>query len=150
MSESANTGSVAHTGPVGGPLEQQVTQVARYITLADSGFTIPDAANPLNDRHLQDINAPGVVGGSSSVLFFRTTCSGNPTFSVRLNGDFTLQLTPSTPGPHAWHEVVTSLKEKANELTLAVSGQGRVTFSDIVILYTSNQVTVKQPPVVHG
>jgi hypothetical protein len=127
--------------------QQEVTQIARYITIADSGFTIPDAANPQSDRHIQGINAPGATSGSSSVLLFRTMCFGKPTFSVRLNSDFTLQLTPSTPGPHAWHEVVSSPKQTGNELTFAVSGQGQITFSDIVILYTSSQVTVKVPPV---
>jgi hypothetical protein len=38
-----------------------------------------------------------------------------------------------------------TLKAQNNELIFAVSGNGAVTFGDVVILYTSNEVTVKVP-----
>jgi hypothetical protein len=64
---------------------------------------------------------------------------------VRLNSTRLTEQTLSTPGPHTWHEIVLAgaLKAEANELTFAVSGEGSVTFSDVVILYTANQLTVR-------
>jgi hypothetical protein len=62
-------------------------EVARYIVLAESaggGFSIPDAAG-ISDHHFLDIEAPGLLQGSSPVIFFRTTHAGSPLMSVRLN-----------------------------------------------------------------
>jgi hypothetical protein len=133
------------------PFFNEVTRVARFVTVAGSGFTIPDpnAPLPVSDRHIQDIDAPGVVGNTFAVIFYRTDHTGSPTFTVRLN---TTRLTAHAfghPGPDSWHEVIPPgvLKAEDNELTLAVSGEGSVTFSDIVILYTSDQVKVKEEPV---
>ncbi len=130
-------------------------EVARYVTLAGSagGFTIPDpsAELPISDRHFQDIDAPGLINGSQPVIFFRTTHTGTPSFSVRLNSTPLTQFTftNAAPGPHAWHEIIPAgaLRSEDNELTFAVSGEGNVRFGDVVILYKSNKLTVKRPPV---
>ena len=126
-------------------------RVARYVTLAETagGLTIPDAANPLSDRHLQNIHVPGLLNGSLPVIFFRTKNTGRPTFSVRLNNTQLTQHTFADGGLNSWHEIVPAgaLKPENNELILSVSGEGDVTFSDVVILYTSNRLTVKLPPV---
>ncbi len=133
------------------PLFYEEVEVARYVVLAEStfGFTIPDpsATLPLSDRHFQDIDAPGVIGTSRPVIYFRTNHTGNPSCSVRLNGTRLTQNTFSHAGPHSWHEIIPSqvLESEGNELTFAVDGQDWVRFSDVVILYTSNQVTVKKP-----
>ncbi len=127
------------------------TQVARYITVAGSGtgFTVPDpiAPLPISDRHIQDIQAPGLTNGSLPVIFFRTTHTGSPSFSVRLNSTSLTQHTFSDKGPYTWHEIIPAgaLKPADNELTLAVSGDGSVRFSDIVILYISNKLTGRIP-----
>jgi hypothetical protein len=132
---------------IGGLFDE--TQVARFVTVAGSGpgFTVPDPTSPLplNDRHIQDIDAPGLVGGSLPVIMFRTTHTGSPSFSVRLNTTRLTQHTFAAVGPYTWHEIVPkgALKAEDNELTLAVSGTGAVTFSDIVIFYTSNKLTGK-------
>jgi hypothetical protein len=134
---------------IGGLFEE--TQVARYVTLAGSGagFTVPDSTAPLpsTDHHIQDIHAPGLVNGSLPVIFFRTSHAGSPSFSVRLNSAVLTQHTLSDSGPHNWHEIIPAgaLKSAANELTLAVTGDGSVRFSDILILYTSNKLTVRRP-----
>ena len=128
-------------------------EVARYVAVGESagGFTIPDPAAPLplGDRHIRDIHAPGLTNGSRPVIFFRTTHTGNPAFSVRLNATRLTRHTFSTAdsAPRCWHEIVPAgaLRPDNNELTLTVSGDGHVTFSDIVILYTSNKLTVKRP-----
>jgi hypothetical protein len=140
----------AGTGAVGDPIRfSEVIEVARYLTLADSGFTIPD---PSTDRHLQDINVPGVTS-EPAVLFFRTKQSGSVTFSVRLNAQSVLQGVTSVSGAqHSWHEVLPAgaLKETANELTFSVNGSGSVFFSDIVILYKSSHLTMKRPIVLQA
>jgi hypothetical protein len=111
------------------------------------GFTVPDPASQLNDRHIQQIHAPGLLGGSLPVILFRTTHTGRPRFSVRLNSTTLTQHTFTGDGPDTWHEIVPggALKPQDNELTFGVSGQGTVTFSDVVILYKSNELTVKKP-----
>ena len=125
------------------------TRVARYITVAGSenGITVPDATG-ISDTHIQGIHAPGLVA-VPAVIFFRTRHSGSPSFSVRLNATRLTADTLKQDGPHTWHEIIRlgALKPSDNELTLAVSGEGTVTFSDIVILYTSDQLTVRLPPV---
>jgi hypothetical protein len=134
---------------LGGLFEE--TQVARFVTVAGSGagFTVPDPAAPLpvSDRHIQDIDAPGLVTGSLPVIRFRTTHTGSPSFSVRLNATRLIQHAFADVGPYTWHEIVPkgALKAEDNELTLAVSGDGAVTFSDIVIFYTSNKLTGQIP-----
>ena len=40
-----------------------------------------------------------------------------------------------------------ALRAEDNELTFAVSGDGSVTFSDVVILYTSDKLTIVKEPV---
>ena len=125
--------------------------VARFVTILESagGFTIPDPTFPVSDRHIQGIHAPGLIPGSHSVIFFRTRNTGTPRFSVRLNSTPLTQHAFTGAGPNSWHEIVPpgALKPQDNELTLSVQGEGAVNFSDIVILYTSNQLTVRRPPV---
>jgi hypothetical protein len=134
-----------------GGLFFEETQLARYIVVPESagGFTIPDPAFPISDRHIQGIQAPGLIPGSRAVIFFRTRHTKTPAFSVRLNATPLTQHTFTEGGPNSWHEIVPpgALKPQDNELTLFVQGDGHVTFSDIVILYTSNKLTVEQPPV---
>ena len=119
---------------------------ARYVTVAGSagGFTIPDSSG-IDDLHIKSIHAPGLKNGSLPVMFFRTKHTSRPTFSVRLNSTPLTQHTFTDDGPHSWHEIIPSdaIKPKDNELTLFVRGDGNVTFSDIVILYFSNELTVK-------
>lgn len=126
------------------------TRVARFTVLAESagGFTIPHSGG-INDRHFLDINAPGVVPQLLPVIFFRTLHSGRPSFSVRLNAEQLTQHTFADDGPHSWHEIVPvgALKAEGNELVFAVVGEGSVRFSDVVILYTSSELTIKTPPV---
>jgi hypothetical protein len=130
------------------PFFNEVTRVARYVTVSGSGVTIP-GPDGQSDRHIRDVNAPGVVPGAFAVVFYRTDHTGSPAFTIRLNATRLTAHAFAGPGPHGWHEVVPPgvLKPEDNELTLAVSGEGTVTFSDIVILYTSDQVKVPEEPV---
>jgi hypothetical protein len=131
------------------------TRVTRYVALAETagGFTIPSPAFPLSDRHIQGIEFPGVIE-SASVIFYRTRHTGRPTFTVRINGAPLTQFTftDHDPPERAWHEIIPArvadgptLRAQNNELVFGVSGNGAVTFGDVVILYTSNELTVKVP-----
>jgi hypothetical protein len=128
-------------------------RVTRYVALEETagGFTIPDPAFPISDRHFHPIEFPGVIE-SASVIFFRTRHTGRPMFSVRIN-DESLTLytfTDDDPPERSWHEIIpargpggSTLRPQNNELIFGVSGDGVVTFGDVVILYTSNELTVK-------
>lgn len=125
-------------------------EVARYIPVFGTagGFVLPDPAAGISDRHIQQIHAPGLLNGSFPVILFRTRHTGRPRFSVRLNATPLTQLTFETDQPiHSFHEIIPAgaLKPQDNELTFNVSGNGTVTFGDVVILYTSNELTVKRP-----
>lgn len=126
-------------------------QVARYITVAgsDDGFIIPSGDPALNDVHLQGIHAPGLVPGIPAVLYFRTQHWKGSQISVRLNSTTLFRYTAPADGAQSWHEIIEPhvLKEQDNELTLAVSTQDQVAFSEIVILYTSKVLTVTRPVV---
>jgi hypothetical protein len=60
--------------------------------------------------------------------------------------------TDHDPPERAWHEIIPArvadgptLRAQNNELVFGVSGNGAVTFGDVAILYTSNELTVKVP-----
>ena len=124
------------------------TQVTRHIALAETagGFTVPDASG-ISDRHFEGIQAPGLIEGPLPVIFFRTRHSGSPRFSVRLNSTPLTQYTFANDDTRSWHEIIPAgaLKAQDNELTFAVSGTGSVVFGDVVIMYTSGEITVKVP-----
>ncbi|MDQ3822160.1 MAG: hypothetical protein M3321_02835 [Actinomycetota bacterium] len=125
--------------------------VARFVTpVGSSSFTLSDADPLASDRHVRDIEAPGLIGGSLAVLFFRTAHTGTPQYSVRLNATNLTRhaLSAAQAGAHAWHELIPAgaLRPVANELTFAISEGGTVEFSDIVILYRSNKLTVSREP----
>lgn len=153
MNDQARNATASGFGPAA-PLFNEEIAVARFVTVAgsDGGFTIPDPTFPISDVHLSDIAAPGIINGLTSVVFFRTTHTGTPTFSIRLNSTQLLQHTFNHGGPHAWHEIISpgALLPAQNELTLfVIPGEGSVRFSDIVFLYTSNQLTVRKPIEAH-
>jgi hypothetical protein len=131
-------------------------RVARYVALEETagGFTVPTPTS--SDRHFQPIEFPGVIE-IPSAIFFRTRHTGRPRFSVRIN-DASLtqfQFTDADPPERCWHEIIparvasgATLRPVNNELIFGVSGDGAVTFGDVVIVYTSNELTIKIPIVV--
>ena len=128
------------------------TRVTRYVALDETaaGFTIPDPAQPLSDRHFHPIEFPGVIE-VAAVIMFRTRHSGGARFTVRINQERLTQYAfrNDDPPERCWHEIIPArgpagptLRAHNNELTFGVS-EGTVTFGDVVILYTSNEATVK-------
>ncbi len=128
----------------------EVTRVARFVTVSgtENGVTVPDQSG-IGDRHIRAIHAPGLVVGAQAVIFYRTKHTQTPSFSVRLNATRLTAESLGQAGSQSWHEIIPpgALKPQDNELTLAVTGNGSVTFSDVVILYQSDQLTVKKPVV---
>jgi hypothetical protein len=126
--------------------------VARYVALAGTagGFAVPDASGS-SDRHFFGIELPGVTE-SPSAIFYRTRHTGRPSFSVRIN-DATLTkftFTDADPPERSWHEIIPpgpTLKAQNNELVFGVSN-GTVIFGDVVILYTSSELTIRIPVVI--
>ncbi|MFL6577287.1 MAG: hypothetical protein ACJ8MR_11770 [Povalibacter sp.] len=140
----------ARTGPSGLMFFEE-PEVARYIAIPGTagGFQLPDPASGLSDRHIQQIHAPGLLSGLAPVIFFRTRHTERARLSVRLNA------TPLTvytflsgdPPERSWHEIIPAgaLKLQDNELIFSVSGEGTVIFGDVIIMYTSNELTVRKP-----
>lgn len=123
--------------------------VARCLAFHESvggGFTVPDPASGVSDRHIQ-FDAPGVLEGSVAAVFFQTMVeSDEASFSVRLNAPDHLVITTLAKGdPHSWHKLAhpNTLRAIGNELVFAVS-EGKVAFSDVLIVYTSTQLTVRK------
>jgi hypothetical protein len=134
------------------PLFYEEARVTRYIVLPESvgGFTIPNPDTLINDLHADPFDAPGLVPGSLPVIFLGSTPhTAKASFDVFLENPMTQLIThtfAAESAPHDWHKVIppNALKPEGNQLTFAVS-EGSITFSDVVILYTSNQLTVKRP-----
>ena len=124
-------------------------QVARYLVVpgSDGGFLLPGGDPPVGDRHIQDLHAPGVMPGMPAVLLFRTQYIAGTRFTVRLNASFEFLFHAEAAGAQSWHEIISPgvLRAQGNELVLAVGAGGQVVFSEIAILYTSNQLTVTRP-----
>jgi hypothetical protein len=119
-------------------------RIADYTVVrgTDGGFTLPDPASDVNDRHFQDIDAPGVSSGENAVLIFRVNPDGDPvTLQVRLNNTVVLRQTFDTEPQRSWHELVPAgaLKAENNELTVSIDTSnpqhGSVQLSDFVFLY---------------
>jgi hypothetical protein len=138
------------------------TRVTRYVALAETagGFTLPDPT--LTFPHLRSVSPiefPGVIE-SASVIFFRTRHTGRPKFVVSINRATLTEhtFTDEDPPERSWHEIIPArvpgnpqlpggptLTAQQNALVFAISGDGAIIFGDVVILYTSNELTVKVP-----
>lgn len=108
------------------------TSVATFQKLQDANVTLPQGG--INDLHIQ-FDLPGLSG--DGILIFKLRSTGNTTFQFCINDAGTLSFThPATP-TRSFHEIYpfSTLREQANSLTMAVSGDGTVTVSDIIILY---------------
>lgn len=127
--------------------------VARFLTVpgSDAGFLIPSEQNPLSDRHIRGLDAPGLMPGMPSVLYFRTQYTKGTSFTLRLNNSREFSFVAAESEAKSWHELLAPgvLRELDNELTLAVGPVGSVIFSEIAILYMSNKLTVTRPIVLN-
>ena len=113
---------------------------ARYVVVFGGGaFRIDPSSGP-NDRHIQDIHAPGLIRGPN-VLFFRTHHhNGRPTLRVRFGASQQplIQYTFPDMVPVDWQTIIPAgmLLTQNNELIFSISGDGFIDIGDIFILYT--------------
>ena len=151
---TSHTLIAAHAADAAADIFDEVVEVTRFITIAgsDAGITVPDPVTFLSDHHVNPFDAPGLIADAPSIVFFRTTHSGSPRFSLRLNNDQLVVRTIVGEGVMSWHEIAApgSLWSTSNQIVLAVGSTDSVRFSDIVILYKSNQLTVRRPRVFHS
>ena len=136
-----------------------VPEVSRHITFNRTfgGTRLPHLENGifLNDIHFQDINAPGLIVNSMPVLFFTTAHRGLPKFTIRVNSTrvFARDFTRSDTGG-SWHVFIPpgALMRENNEVVLGVSGadqdETEVIIGDMLILYKSNELTIRRPLVI--
>lgn len=130
-------------------------EVARLTTVSATSGGITLSANTISDQHLQGIAAPGIISGSTAILFIRTTHSGKVRFTVRFAASnqhlISHEFSQGEVGPRSWHVFVPPnvIAAHDNELILARAGasEGSITFSDVAILYRSDKLTVRLPPV---
>jgi hypothetical protein len=135
------------------------TSVTRYVALADtaSGFTLPGSSG-ISDRHFQGIAFPGVTA-VPAVIYYRTRHTGRPSFSVRINETPLTHytFTDADPPERCWHEIIPvslvdpSLKAQDNELIFGIgmlTQSDSLVIGDVVIFYTSNELTIKVPIVI--
>jgi hypothetical protein len=131
-------------------LGSRVTRVARVVAIPESvdGFTVGGAGS--SDRHFQDVHLSGLVPNSNVTIFFRVRpLNEDATFQVRLNQTIAAHFTYDEPSntPSHWHKVLPprALEAERNELVFSASGPRApgVEFSDVVLLYQSDETTVK-------
>lgn len=140
------------------PLFFEVTRVSRYVVLPDSvgGVTAPGNAPGVHGSEWAPrFDAPGVVAGLHAVIFFGARSEDEGArFSVRLtrSPQHLMIDTLTDSSLHSWHQIIPPniLTATDNELSFNVSGADSVTFSDVVILYTSDKLTISKPPVIHS
>jgi hypothetical protein len=139
-------------------LEQ--TSVTRYVALADTagGFALPDPSSGSSDRQFF-IAFPGVTA-VPAVIYYRTRHTGRPRFSVRINAASLTQFTftDADPPERCWHEIIPAtqvnrptLQAQNNELIFGIGIEDRsdsLVIGDVVIFYTSNELTIKVPIVI--
>jgi len=136
------------------PLFYEVTRVARYVTLADSvsGVTAPsEAPFVIGSQWAPRFDAPGIVPGAHAVIFFGTEArSEGARFSVRFTraGSHLMNYTLTDTEPHSWHQIIPPnvLTSSDNELIFNAYDGATITFSDVVIMYTSEKLTLPQVP----
>lgn len=118
-------------------------QFAQFIAIRDNLFIIPDPVTGLNDAHIQDIHFADLDATRTAIMAFRIKAKGTVRLTMRFNSNghfIDYKFDPPEPAstrPRSWHEVFDGkdLMAKNNELTIAVSGEGSVELSDVVVLY---------------
>jgi hypothetical protein len=128
------------------PLFYEEVAVVRYIALDESiaGFPVPQPGSITNDRHFFNLAAPGVNDRTPTIVSFRTSHTGSPRFQALLNNSPLFHHTFRDEGPHSWQRLLAAgtLKPEGNSLDFVVF-DGTVTFSDVIIVYTAKELTVK-------
>ncbi len=117
-------------------------RVARYVAITDSDVPITLPTEPHDEAFFGPFAAPGVVTRSQPVLFFQVNPVGSAPVMLRveLNGTTLVNINFTGPAQRSWHEIAPAglLQPEGNQIVVGVSGEGRVSFSDFVLLYQAN------------
>jgi len=134
------------------PLFYEEARVARYAVLPRSigGVTVPgEGPEIVGSQWAPHFDLPGILVEAPAVLFFTATPHDEQTrITVRVTsgGDHLVNHTFADGNPRSWHLAIRPLllKRDDNELIFNVYDGASATFSDAVILYTSNELTIKK------
>ena len=137
------------------------TSVTRHVALAGTadGIQLPDPDSLFNDIEFYPLAFPGLAPGTPAVIFFRTRHTGLPSFAVTLNNADVINytFTNADPPERTWHHIILpdllpdypTLMAQGNDLEFSIEFQeghtGTIIFGDIVIFYTSNELTISTP-----
>jgi hypothetical protein len=114
-----------------------MARIADFVAIQDHGSTLPDPKTGINDVHFPPFDAAD-VSGAPAILAFRVESKGDVVLSGSLNGTLLFQQPFKTTPVRSWHEVISTsglVQATGNNLTLAVTGQGNVTVSDVILYF---------------
>ncbi|NEC92644.1 hypothetical protein [Streptomyces sp. SID12501] len=119
---------------------------AQFVALSDSLMVLPEPISGDHHHHFEKIELAGLDSGRTVILTFKLKVSGKAHLAMSFNKkpnciDYNFDPPePESTRPRSWHEIIpgSDLKASNNELVVTTSGQGRVEFSDIVLLYHAN------------
>jgi hypothetical protein len=113
-----------------------MARIADFVAIQDHGSTLPHPQTGSKSVQLPAFNAPD-VSGAPAILGFRLESTGEVVLKATLNGILLFEQPLKAGATRSWHEVIsTSIVQAAgNKLTLAMTGQGSVTVSDVVLHY---------------
>jgi hypothetical protein len=111
-----------------------LARIADFVAIQDHGSTLPHPETGSKNVQFPSFNAPDVSGGPA-ILAFRLESGGETVLSGTLNGILLFEQPLKATATRSWHEVISTsiVQAKGNKLALAVTGQGSVTVSDVVL-----------------
>jgi hypothetical protein len=117
--------------------------VADFVAIQDHGSTLPHPQT--GRREVQFAFGAPDVWGAPAMLAFRLESTGEVVLRAQLNGSLLFEQPLRTTPVRSFHELVSTriVRPSGNELTMAVSGQGSVTVSDLVLHF---QAWLSTPP----
>ena len=113
-----------------------MARIADFVAIQDHGSTLPHPQTGSKNVQLPAFNAPD-VSGAPAILAFRLESTGEVVLKATLNGILLFEQPLKAAATRSWHEVISTsiVQPTGNKLTLAITGQGSVTVSDVVLHY---------------
>jgi hypothetical protein len=113
-----------------------MARIADFVAIQDHGSTLPHPQTGSKNVQLPAFNAPD-VSGAPAILAFRLESTGEVVLKATLNGILLFEQPLKASATRSWHEVISTsiVQPTGNKLTLAITGQGSVTVSDVVLHY---------------
>jgi hypothetical protein len=141
-------------------LFSEETRVTRYVVLTASvgGVTAPGGPiEVIGSEWAAHFELPGIINAHSVLTFGARPSAGGTRFTARVSTSHEPHIVDHTFADaerQLFHVVLRPavLKESGNEIIFSVASgpgdtAGVVTFFDAVIMYTTDKLTIKSPPV---